>query len=165
MMQRIIFSIACLASLTAAQTDVRGIFIFTNDVSRITNATAAELTQSFSIPGVDGVAIVIGWDAIEPTRGQFQWTLLDQWVTQAVALGKKIDLVIPSGSATPSWLFDPPPSGAGVAELKFTISPHKWPNQRLRYRQHSRSVGRHLSCGVGFYASGRLGSPQIDRHV
>jgi uncharacterized protein (TIGR03437 family) len=124
MKQRILLSMVCLASLAAAQTDVRGIFIYTNDVSRITSAAATQLTQSFGIPGVDGAAIVIGWDAIEPAQGQFQWALLDQWIAQAAALGKKIDLVVPSGSATPQWLFDPPPAGAGVAELKFTISPH-----------------------------------------
>jgi uncharacterized protein (TIGR03437 family) len=124
MTKRILFSIACLASFAAAQTDVRGIFIYTNDVSRITSTAATQLTQSFGIPGVDGVAIVIGWDAIEPAKGQFQWTLLDQWITQAATLGKKIDLVVPSGSATPTWLFDPPPAGAGVTELPFMISPH-----------------------------------------
>jgi uncharacterized protein (TIGR03437 family) len=108
----------------SAQTDVRGIFIYTNDISQITNAIATQLKQSFSIPGVDGAAIVIGWDAIEPSLGQYEWTLLDQWIAQVVALGKKIDLVIPSGSATPSWLFQPAPAGAGAQELKFTVSPH-----------------------------------------
>src|ERR1700738_3748771 len=46
--------------------DLRGIYIYTNDVSQITQATANALTASFNIPGVDGVAVVIGWDAIEP---------------------------------------------------------------------------------------------------
>src|SRR4029077_15853919 len=37
---------------------------------------------------------------------------------------KKIDLVIPAGSATPAWLFQPAPAGAGATELSFTVSPH-----------------------------------------
>jgi hypothetical protein len=76
------------------------------------------------LPGVDGVAVVIGWDAIELAMGQYEWALLDQWIGQAVALGKKIDLVVPAGSSTPSWLFAAPPAGTGVPELTFTVSPH-----------------------------------------
>jgi hypothetical protein len=77
---------------------------------------------------VDGVAVVIGWDAIEPAIGQYQWALLDQWVGQAVSLGKKIALVIMAGASTPSWLFQVAPTGAGATPLSFTISPY--PEQR-----------------------------------
>jgi hypothetical protein len=104
--------------------DLRCIFIYTNDVSQMTSTTATQLTQSFSIPGVDGVAVVIGWDAIEPSMGQYDWTLLDQWIGQVTALGKKIDLVEPAGSATPAWLFQAAPAGAGATGLNFTITPH-----------------------------------------
>ena len=104
--------------------DLRGIYIYTNDVSQITQATANALTASFNIPGVDGVAVVIGWDAIEPAMGQYQWTLLDQWMGQAISLNKKIDLVVMAGGSTPSWLFQPTPTGAGAQALNFTISPH-----------------------------------------
>src|SRR5215469_3255193 len=124
MLGKVLAATFWFAALAGAQADVRGIFIYTNDVSQITNATAAQLKQSFAIPGVDGVALVIGWDAIEPSPGQFDWTVLDQWIAQVVSGGKKIDLVVPSGSSIPSWLFQPAPTGAGVAELKFTISPH-----------------------------------------
>jgi len=113
------------AALSApAQSDLRGIYIYTNDVSQVSTATAAQLTQSFSIPGVDGVAIVIGWDSVEPSLGQYQWTLLDQWINQVSALGKKIDLVVPAGASTPAWLFQSPPTGAGATQLNFTVSPH-----------------------------------------
>jgi uncharacterized protein (TIGR03437 family) len=108
-----------LAPLALAQSDMRGIYIYTNDVSQITNATANQLTQSFSVPGVDGVAIVLGWNSIEPSKGQYVWTLLDQWIATVSSLGKKIDLVIPAGSSTPAWLFQ-----AGATQLSFTISPH-----------------------------------------
>jgi glycosyl hydrolase family 42 (putative beta-galactosidase) len=112
------------ATPQSTSVDLRGVYIYTNDVSRITQATANSLTASFSIPGVDGVAVVIGWDAIEPAMGQYQWTLLDQWVGQAVTLNKKIDLVVMAGGSTPSWLFQPAPSGAGAEPWTFTISPH-----------------------------------------
>jgi len=115
-----------LALPLCAQTvpDLRGVFIYTNDVSQISNATAPLLTQSLSIPGVDGVALVIGWNAIEPAMGQYSWSLLDQWIATVSALGKKIDLVVPGGQSTPSWLFQPAPTGAGATALNFTVSPH-----------------------------------------
>jgi len=112
-----------LLAQTAAP-DLRGIYIYTNDVSQITAATGRLLQQSFSIPGVDGVAVAIGWNAIEPSMGQYDWTLLDQWIGQVSALGKKIDLVVPAGVATPAWLFQAAPAGAGASPLNFTITPH-----------------------------------------
>jgi hypothetical protein len=61
MMPRILLLILSLALTVAAQSpDLRGIYIYTNDVSQISKATAAQLTQSFNLPGVDGVAVVIG---------------------------------------------------------------------------------------------------------
>ena len=104
--------------------DLRGIYVYTNDVSQIATGTANQLTASFSVSGVDGVAIVIGWNAIEPALGQYSFTLLDQWIGQVSALGKKIDLVILAGASTPPWLFQPEPAGAGATELNFTVSPH-----------------------------------------
>lgn len=104
--------------------DFRGIYIYTNDVSQVTNATSNQLAKAIAQPGVDGVAIVLGWNALEPSMGKYDWTLLDQWINLAVTLGRKIDLVIPAGSATPDWLFNPAPSGAGATKLSFEVSPH-----------------------------------------
>jgi uncharacterized protein (TIGR03437 family) len=104
--------------------DLRGIYIYTNDVSQITKATATALTSSFGLSGVDGVAVVIGWQAIEPSMGQYDWSLLDQWIGQVAGLGKKIDLVVPAGVAEPVWLFQAAPGGAGAKSLSFTVSPH-----------------------------------------
>lgn len=124
MRRTILFTLLTAASYLNAQTDLRGIYIYTNDVSQVTKATATQLTQSFNIPGVDGVALVIGWNAIEPSKGQFDWTLLDQWIGQIAALGKKIDLVVPAGGSMPAWLFQPLPNGGGAVDLNFTITPH-----------------------------------------
>ena len=108
----------------ASSADLRGIYVYTNDVSQISKATATALSSAFQIPGVDGVALVIGWDALEPAMGQYQWTTLDQWIAQIAGLGRKIDLVVPAGDSIPAWLFQPAPGGAGAKELDFTISPH-----------------------------------------
>jgi uncharacterized protein (TIGR03437 family) len=116
--------VPAMAMPASAQTDLRGIYIYTNDVSQVTTATASQLAASFQLPGVDGVAVVIGWNAIEPSMGQYQWTVLDQWIGQVAALGKKIDLVVPAGSSIPAWLFQPAPTGPGAVALNFTVSPH-----------------------------------------
>jgi uncharacterized protein (TIGR03437 family) len=120
-------AILALRSMAWAQTpptDLRGIYIYTNDVSQITASTASALTASLSVPGVDGVAVVIGWTAIEPAMGQYQWATLDQWIGRAIATGRKIDLVVPAGTSTPAWLFQSAPAGAGATPLNFTDSPH-----------------------------------------
>ncbi len=120
--------IALVVTLTAAAqdrpSDIRGIYVYTNDVSKLSTPTANAVKASLGIPGMDGIVIVISWSAIEPSMGQYQWTLLDSWLQQAMTSGKKIDLVVMSGSGTPSWLFDPQPSGAGAHPINFTISPH-----------------------------------------
>ena len=102
--------------------DLRGIYVYTTDIAQLTNNEATTLSASFGVPGVDGVAVTIGWAALEPARGQFQWATLDQWMGMAFAAGKKIDLVIPAGDRTPSWLFDPAPAGGGARPLTFTVS-------------------------------------------
>lgn len=108
----------------SAPADMTGIYVVTNKVAGLSPTTAAATDASLHIPGVDGMVLLIGWNTLEPSMGQYDWTLLDQWIGQAVTLGKKIDLSITAGSDTPPWLFQAPPAGAGAAELKFTVSPH-----------------------------------------
>lgn len=123
-----LFSIALLLAAFVAQPapaqDLRGIYIYSGDVSQISKGYANTVTASLGVPGVDGIVLVIGWKAIEPSMGQYQWSTLDQWIHQAIALQKKIDLTIIAGADTPPWLFQPPPAGAGATPLAFTISPH-----------------------------------------
>lgn len=108
-----------IAPLLCAQ-DIRGIYVFSNDVSQISNATAANVRSALALPGVDGLVLNIGWNALEPSMGQYQFALLDQWMQTAIASRRKVDLAINAGSSTPAWLF----TTGGVAPLQFTISPH-----------------------------------------
>ncbi|HXA17617.1 MAG TPA: beta-galactosidase [Thermoanaerobaculia bacterium] len=124
-LSRVAFLLIFLAFAARSQAaDVRGIYVYSSDVSQISKGTANNVTASLSVPGVDGIVLVISWSSIEPSMGQYQWTTLDLWTHRAVTLGKKIDLTITAGSDTPSWLFQAAPSGAGAAPLAFTISPH-----------------------------------------
>ena len=120
--------LVCFAALAAGAddrpSDIRGIYVYSNDVSKLSTSSANAVRSSLGVPGMDGIAIVIAWSAIEPAMGQYQWTLLDSWLSSAITAGKKIDLVVMAGASTPSWLFDPQPSGGGAHPLNFTISPH-----------------------------------------
>jgi glycosyl hydrolase family 42 (putative beta-galactosidase) len=126
------FLLALLLSAAAAPApaeqetpaDLRGIYVYTGDVSTISAGYADLVTASLKVPGVDGMVLVIGWSAVEPSMGQYQWAKLDQWMSAAVSAGKKVDLTVTAGSDTPSWLFQPVPAGAGATPLDFTISPH-----------------------------------------
>jgi hypothetical protein len=105
--------------------DLRGIYIYSGDVTSLSVAESQTLSNSFSVPGVDGLVLVAAWNGIEPTNRIFHWKDLDSWMSNAVALGLKVDLVIPAGDSTPAWPFDPVVSnGAGATPLDFTISPH-----------------------------------------
>jgi hypothetical protein len=53
--------------------DLRGIYVYTNDVSQLTKTSASDLTTSLGVNGVDGVNLVFGWDSIEPRQGIYQW--------------------------------------------------------------------------------------------
>jgi hypothetical protein len=84
----------CPAAFAQSAPDVRGIYVYTNNVAQLASGTRAAIDSSLSVPGVDGFAIAIGWDAVEPAMGQYNWTLLDSWMDDAIAAGKKIDLVV-----------------------------------------------------------------------
>ena len=53
--------------------DPRGIYVYTNDISQLTVASAGQLTSALAVGGVDGVNLVFGWDSIEPRPGVYQW--------------------------------------------------------------------------------------------
>ncbi len=107
-----------------AGSDLRGIYVYSSDVATISNGYSNMVKASLNVAGADGLVLVIGWKVVEPAMGQYQWVTLDQWMSQAIASGKKVDLAVTAGVDTPSWLFQPPPAGAGAAPLSFTISPH-----------------------------------------
>lgn len=104
--------------------DVRGIYVYSSDVSQIAKGYANGVTASLAVPGVDGIVLVISWSSLEPAMGQYQWTTLDQWIHLAASAGRKIDLTITAGADTPSWLFQTAPAGPGATPIQFTISPH-----------------------------------------
>ena len=110
--------VCALVALPATAADLRGVYVYSNDLSHLAKPTQNAVMAAMNVAGMDGVALVIGWGAIEPSPGQFEWTTLDPWLQQAVALHKKIDLIVTAGQDEPSWLFQ------SAKPLAFTISPH-----------------------------------------
>lgn len=109
----------------SAPADLRGLYVVTK-VPPASKALGDAASAAFNVPGVSGALLVMGWDVIEPALGQYDWTDFDQWMTLAVSSGKKIELSITTGyvgsNHTPSWLFQPAPSGGGAHQLTFSFT-------------------------------------------
>src|SRR5947209_16161315 len=120
--------LACFAALAVnaddRPSDIRGVYVYSNDLSKLSTPTQNAVRSALGVPGIDGIALVISWSAIEPSMGQYQWTTLDSWLQQAMTAAKKIDLIVTGGPGTPSSPFYPEPAGAGAPPPTFTIPPH-----------------------------------------
>jgi Beta-galactosidase len=90
----------------AASTAFRGVFEFAGNNS---GADAAN-------PDLAGVVLVYYWSQIEPTKGTFDWSVIQHDMAPWVAAGKKVILRI-STSGSASW--DPPYSGSGTPSWVF----------------------------------------------
>ena len=99
--------------------DLRGVYVGSNDV---TTDSSESLAAALSVPGVDGLLLIIGWNELEPSKGRYRWDALDQWMHRADSLRRNVTLSVRAGTKTPSWLFQPPPSGAGAKKLGFSIA-------------------------------------------
>jgi hypothetical protein len=104
--------------------DLRGIYLDSNALP-ISSNSAAALAASFGVPGVDGLVLVMSWKNLETNLNQYDWSDLDNWMTNATAANLKVDLSLRAGDLTPKWLFHSPASGgAGATPLTFSFSPN-----------------------------------------
>ena len=110
---------------SVASSDLRGIYVASYSFPLTKNNDAA-LTSALEVPGLDGLYMVMGWDALEPSIGQYDWTALDKWVNTAASAGKHIELSIPAEHRTPAWLFQPAPGGGGAKPLAFSFPRKPW---------------------------------------
>lgn len=117
-------AILLICAVARAQTPAgppRGIYVDSNAFP-IPGNDETVLASSLTVPGVDGLVLVLGWSKVEPAMGQFQWDTLDRWMGMAVSAGIKVELSVRADMA-PAWLFQPPPVGAGASPLSFTYAP------------------------------------------
>ena len=117
-----------LTSTQAASSELHGIYVYSEHLAKFEQ----DLSQALTVPGVDGLTLLIGWDTLEPDKGVYDWTELDQWMNAAVSSGKNVILAIRAGQDTPCWLFQSPQCGdkyageyAGATALAFLVSPRE----------------------------------------
>ena len=69
---------------------------------------------------VDGIALVVRWDRLEPKPGIFDWSDLDRWVVPTISIGKKLSIGVIAGFFTPKWLYQ---AGYDVPKNDFAFDP------------------------------------------
>jgi len=145
----LVLAAACAALLTFPGIQVakaqivanaRGIYVYSEHPEN--TAGAAQLQQSIQTAGVSGLTLLVGWDNVEnglrtDGTGRYAWdpdsqsagftNTLDEFLGEAIAAGKKVDLAIRAGQDTPCWLFQPSsgcssPAFAGATPLTFVVS-------------------------------------------
>jgi glycosyl hydrolase family 42 (putative beta-galactosidase) len=105
--------------------DLRGTYIYSSDVYTVSTPYAAMVSAALALPGSDGIVLVAGWNALEPAKGQYDWSKFDSWMSAAASAGKKVELAVTAGDDTPPWVFQPVAAGgAGATPIAFTVSPH-----------------------------------------
>ena len=73
-------TLAMVGSAQSTSADLRGIFVYSNNIPQATPSELTQLAAATVQPGVDGIATVFGWADLEPALGKYQWTVLDQWI-------------------------------------------------------------------------------------
>jgi hypothetical protein len=121
--------------------NARGIYVYSEHPENTLDGE--QVQQSLQIEGVSGLTLLVGWNNVEnglraDGSGRYAWdadspagstNTLDQFLGEAIAAGRKVDLAIRAGQDTPCWLFPPSsstqcssPSFADATPLTFVIS-------------------------------------------
>lgn len=66
-------------------------------------------------PHLEGFVLRRMWAQVNPEPGQYEWSYLDREIARAKQHGKKLQLIVFSGAATPGWVYE-----AGAKSLSFT---------------------------------------------
>lgn len=73
-------------------------------MSSLLKPSSTRLPGALSHANVDGMEIKILWSKVEPSEGVRNWTPIDQEISYAASLNKKISITV-SGSAVPAWVW------------------------------------------------------------
>jgi hypothetical protein len=98
----------------AAADPVAGLYAYIGhpDLPNFAAANASAIAANF----IDGAAVIVQWQEIEPRPGLYDWRTLDRWVVQTVSLHKKLSVGVAAGLFAPAWLYGP---GYGVPKNSF----------------------------------------------
>ncbi len=56
-------------------------------------------------PDIDGLSIRLHWDQIEPSEGNYSWSVFDNLIAKARNANKKAMLRVTAGTYTPDWVY------------------------------------------------------------
>src|SRR5262245_31085323 len=95
-------------------------YLCTSDPSSTSPTHQQTMDSTWANPAITGVFIRLKWSDIQTGPNTYDDTILLREVDKAVANGKLYSIAIKSGAendATPAWLFDPAPAGAGLTPV------------------------------------------------
>lgn len=81
----------------------------------LTQSDDPRLSDLLLHPGIDGVALQLGWSTLEPAQGRYEWAPLDRAIDLAKASAKQLTLHVLPTLSPPPWL-----AAAGVQLYSFT---------------------------------------------
>jgi hypothetical protein len=84
---------------TVSDTWPRGIILYREQL-----ANDAQFNEALAVPGIDGMAVVLDWSTLEPTRGAFDTATIDTQLSEAQQYHLPVELVIRAGKSVPSWV-------------------------------------------------------------
>ena len=64
------------------------------------------LSSFLNNPNLDGFSLRAGWEQVEPSEGNYNWSMFDPVVDYAHQYGKKVMLRVIAGARTPEWVYD-----------------------------------------------------------
>ena len=89
----------------SSNTTANGIYVVSPNLKTLQTSLPDAI---YSNPNINGVMVDGLWNQIEPSPGVFDWSVVDQEITQAVANNKKIAINVTAGAYAPSWLYEAP---------------------------------------------------------
>src|SRR5689334_2089161 len=84
-----------LGAHAQTSTDLRGIYVSGTDFP-VSKQVSTALAAALTVPGVDGLLFGLAWDSLEPGMNQYDWSTLDEWMSRAISLGRKVKLSLPA---------------------------------------------------------------------
>lgn len=101
---------AVAAICSAAPPEPRGYYVLQS--GRTDAPISRHLLEN---PHLQGFVLRRMWAQVNPAPGQYDWSYLDREIARAKQHGKKIQLIMFSGAATPGWVYE-----AGAKSLTFS---------------------------------------------
>ena len=89
------------------------------------------------------------WDEINPAPGYYNWELIDTWIDQQVALGKKVGFAVNTykgadsgGDVTPAWVYEAHPNAHIFCYDEFSVPKYWDPDWQAAYRTFLQALGQ-----------------------